>query len=433
MDSLGDALSIDDHWGKIIATSDGGYLANAATFDRRSTILIKMDGELEIEFIREYIDTINRTNFIYKLMETEQGYFLYGSLQLPNLKIVGHIRQMDFGGNLIWEKQYDFATNGTYIADMEKVNDSTFVMGTAETLVPFTFFQNGSGRAGIYYLDIHGNILSSWQSGVEPAIGYMRHIMVTPEKDLIVAGNQHQTYSPPPLEYPIGQRVLTRIGPDFQVQWSKTYGPVEDLEFMDGPFDFLPTNDGSFAGFGEKRINIGPGESDGHGWVYKIAPDGTTDWDRDFSTPFPYIDNYSGSLYSGGILSSNSIIGVGTAKNWDNGSRFAWVVKLTQEGCMDTLFVCTGSSSTQVTVPQQVGALTIAPNPAHDQTLVSFDGPLTAGRVLLFDIYGRNLGAYNLRDGQVVVPTGQLPTGVYFLSCYDGAVLLTTQRLVVSH
>lgn len=379
LDSLGDALAVDDYWGKVIATSDGGYLANAATYNRRSTILIKMNGELEIEFLKEYIDTINRANFMYKLMETAQGYFLYGSLQLPNLNIIGHIRYTDFEGNITWQKQYDFAQHGTSILDMEKVTDSTFVMGTAETLVPFTLLQNGSGRAGIYYLDIHGNILSSWKSEPEPAIGYMRNIMVTPEKDLIVAGNQHQTYSPPPLEYPIGQRVLTRISPDFQVKWSKTYGQVADLEFMNGPYNFAPTNDGSFAGFGEKRIYVDPGESDGHGWVYKIAPDGTTDWERNFPTPFAYSDNYSGRLYDGGVLSSNSIIGVGTAENWDTGSRFAWVVKLTPEGCMDTLLVCGDASGTHVTVPQQVGALTIAPNPANARWLPSTVRSPTAG------------------------------------------------------
>jgi hypothetical protein len=433
LDSLGDRLSISDYWGKVIATSDGGYLANAATYNRRSTILIKMNGELEIEFLKEYIDTINSTNFMYKLMETAQGYFLYGSLQLPNLKIIGHIRHTDFEGNITWEKQYDFAQHGTYIVDMEKVTDSTFVMGTAETLVPFTFFQNGSGRAGIYYLDMHGNILSSWKSEPEPAIGYMRNIMVTPEKDLIVAGNQHQTYSPPPLEYPIGQRVLTRISPDFQVQWTKNYGPVGDLEFMDGPFDFVSTPDNCYLGVGNKDVSPSlTSPLPWNGWAYKFKPDGTTDWERDFTSPPPLNSSYSGVLYGAGVLSSGNIVAAGYVAA-DNGSRFAWVVKLTQEGCMDTLLVCGDASGTHVTVPQQVGALTMAPNPAHDQTVVAFDGPLTDGRVLLFDIYGRNVGVYQLQNGQVVVPTEQLPTGVYFLSCYSGPILLTTQRLMVAH
>ena len=67
IDSLGDKLAVSEDSGKIISTSDGGYAATAATVQRESAFLIKLNHELEVEFIKEYPDTINLSNFDYQI------------------------------------------------------------------------------------------------------------------------------------------------------------------------------------------------------------------------------------------------------------------------------------------------------------------------------------------------------------------------------
>ncbi len=81
LDSLGDKLSISDNWGKIIKTSDNGYMATAAPVARDAALLIKLDNDLNIIFIKEYVDTTLISNFWYNLREVKNGYLLYGVQQ----------------------------------------------------------------------------------------------------------------------------------------------------------------------------------------------------------------------------------------------------------------------------------------------------------------------------------------------------------------
>mgnify|MGYP006897145780 CR=1 FL=1 len=47
LDSLGEPLAVDKHWGGIIETKNGGYAAIGATVGRESAFLIKLDQNLE--------------------------------------------------------------------------------------------------------------------------------------------------------------------------------------------------------------------------------------------------------------------------------------------------------------------------------------------------------------------------------------------------
>lgn len=58
--------------------------------------------------------------------------------------------------------------------------------------------------------------------------------------------------------------------------------------------------------------------------------------------------------------------------------------------------------------------LSLFPNPAVEQVQIKLDQPLD-GQVEVFDTSGKTLSLYHLRNGQVVIPTGQLPAGMYFI------------------
>ncbi|MFQ6606019.1 MAG: hypothetical protein ACE5D8_10805, partial [Fidelibacterota bacterium] len=106
LDSLGDKFAVDKHWGKIIKTTDGGYAMTAATVYRKSAFLIKLSHDLEVEFIKEYPDTVNLANYSYKLLEISDGYLLYGFIQRPNFLDDAFIRRVDKQGNTVWFNYY---------------------------------------------------------------------------------------------------------------------------------------------------------------------------------------------------------------------------------------------------------------------------------------------------------------------------------------
>lgn len=84
-DSLNDHLAMDKYWGKMIPTSDGGFAFNAATIFRHSSLLIKMNNNLEIDFIKEYADSNLVSNFNSNVLEVDNGYIIYGTVQLPSI------------------------------------------------------------------------------------------------------------------------------------------------------------------------------------------------------------------------------------------------------------------------------------------------------------------------------------------------------------
>ncbi len=98
LDSLGDHYTNGTYWGDIIATEDGGYALTAAAFYRNSAFLIKLKNDLEVEFIKEYNDTINLSTFNYRLLEIKNGYLLYGNIQRPNFVGNAFVQRVDKTG-----------------------------------------------------------------------------------------------------------------------------------------------------------------------------------------------------------------------------------------------------------------------------------------------------------------------------------------------
>ncbi|HFA50051.1 MAG TPA: hypothetical protein ENJ95_13665, partial [Bacteroidetes bacterium] len=87
LEPFGDFYSIGKNWGDITTTFDGGYAMTASALVGNSAYLIKIDHDLEVEFIKEYPDTVNLSNFSYKVLETKDGYLLYGDIQMPDFNL----------------------------------------------------------------------------------------------------------------------------------------------------------------------------------------------------------------------------------------------------------------------------------------------------------------------------------------------------------
>ncbi|MFQ5446392.1 MAG: hypothetical protein ACE5FF_05610, partial [Saprospiraceae bacterium] len=236
LDSLDDVLTIDKLWGKIIKTSDGGYAITAATFYRESAFLIKVSHNLEVEFIKEYPDTVNLSNYFYKLFEISDGYILYGGIQRPNFQNQGFIRRVDYEGNTIWFDYFGPYDNSDNLLDGQKINDSLYVFaGVVRNIT-----QNQS-ISTILLVDEYGNVVDEWESEIEPEIGYFRKILLTPEGGFLTFGLQ-------PVDI-IGSTVLVqptlaKLSADFEIEWVKPYGLIASLNSQVRFLDIEPTSDG---------------------------------------------------------------------------------------------------------------------------------------------------------------------------------------------
>ena len=124
-DPYGDFFSIDKTWGKISKVSDGGYVMTSAPLFRDGAVLIKVNHNLELEFMTEYRDTINLSHFNYKKpIELADGFLLFGSIQRPNYEMDPFVRRVDEQGNTLWFKYFGDYNIYDSFNDAAQINDS---------------------------------------------------------------------------------------------------------------------------------------------------------------------------------------------------------------------------------------------------------------------------------------------------------------------
>lgn len=429
LDASDDELSIGLDWGKIIKTSDGGYAATAAPLISNSALLIKMDHNLQVEFIKEYPDTINRSNFDYNLIEVNGGYLLFGSIQKLDYYVDGFVKYVDQNGTLTWELNFANTLYDNRVLDIGIINDSTFVCVTVEGITPFSFFEVEHSRSGIYSFNLQGEITNTWQSEIDPEIGYLRKVIPLEDGTFITYG-----LAPKGL---VGttrtvKSTLAKFDHAFSMNWLHEFGTIIHSFTYNRMYDFCETIDGHFVGAGNKAVKIGDEPTKGHGWMYKFSTQGDSIWGRHFPTPFPDFYPYGGTLYGVDVLSSGSIVAGGTAN--DTQYNYCWIVKMTNDGCMDTLF-CQITSITDMPHETHDFSILAYPNPAHDFLNLSFSEIAQPARLRLFDLHGRMVHQQVLPpfSEQMVIDTRLFSPGIYFIEIQRVANAVERVKIVITH
>jgi len=419
-DSLGDKLSVHEKWGKIIKATSGGYLLTTAPLVRKSAILIKLTSDLEISFIKEYTDTTLISNFWYIPLEVEGGYLLYGVVQHPDLKVVGVVKDVNHSGDILWDKQYSFTAYDSYITDLRPYSDSTFIMITSESVNPSSNPWLNEYRYGIHILDYQGNIIKQYHS---PSLGFIRNVIPIENGDFITYGLERKDIY---FNTELLQSELTRFDSNFNIKWSFNFGNIRSIGAKQLQ-RFGRTVDGHFVGVGQFSAKNGSDPSRGHGWIYKFSAEGDSIWGRNFPTPL-LPDEYpnGGILYGVGTLSSGNIVAGGTAE--DDNSRYCWIVKVTNDGCMDTLFCQTSSVDSPF---EETDDVNIYPNPTTSHFII--DSRFAIHKVLLFDSYNHIIYETNVDASQksISLPSN-IASGLYFVQICTKKGGIISKKLMVN-
>ena len=428
LDTLGEPLAIDRHWGKIIPTSDGGFAMTAATAGRESAFLIKTDWDLNVEFVKEYPDTVNLSNFWYTPIETHDGYILYGSIQQPDFIIRPFARKVDKQGNTLWFNLYgDGQQDVEIFFKGQQVNDTLFVFGG----VKGSLLENEDlSRAIVVYINDKGELKDSWLSGPWPDVGYIRNLKVLPDGDLLLFGQHIHEIGD---NYVLLQPTLTRMTPGFDKKWVRHFGRIDRAEvrimFLD--MAFLP--DGGLVGAGHGLFDV-DNKSEDSGWLMKFNTDGDSIWSRyDFPAGLPVDSLLEDTFFGGvGVLSSGSIVAGGTATTWYE--QTIWLVKVGADGCME-VFDCG-----LVPVAERAGEterkVVVYPNPASEVLNIAFSEAMNlGGEIGLYDLHGCLVLNRPIERGakEISVNTGTVPPGFYFYEVKGYEGVLQAGKVVIEH
>jgi hypothetical protein len=376
----GDYYNIGRFWGRIVAAPDGGYAMNAAPYISNSTVLIKVDNAFNVEFIKEYPDTVNLSNYFYKLLAVPNGYLIYGSTQKPDTYDDGTIRYVDKAGETIWLKSFSSQFSRT-TKDIRHKSGSVYIA----SFVTDSNAASTDGFTSFLEFDLSGNEFDFWHSEVTPDIGFSRTIIKADSTGILHYGRRPSGFSWGGTL--LLQPALSRLNSDYEEEWVSHFGKIGSPSSSGDLYDFVATPDGNYIGAGKSAIKTGSDPSRVAGWLYKFSPQGDSIWDRKIDAPYPppVYDN-SGFFAKIGVLSSGNIIMGGTAEQV--GIGMCWLVKMTLDGCLDTLFCQPVSSSAAVPVEEMAG-VSVSPNPAENKATVLYDATQDfEGHIFIYDIKG---------------------------------------------
>jgi hypothetical protein len=413
LDTLGRDLVINSSSRKIKPTKDNGYIFMVATPQDRDAILYKVNANFEIQFKLEFKDSVLFSNFDYRVLETTDGYLVYGSTQKPNYQIVGFIRHIDKSGNKLWEKEYLYSGENNWVLSTQFINDSTIISCHSITINFSTF----SGYSALRIIDLKtGNTLKSMDTAADTQDQFMTHVKPTPDGGFVTYGIE---LVGPNATFYETQSSFTKYDSNLQIEWKKHWGRRTFLQnaffmhetYLDQNNDLVTIGrtfkDTLYQGISNYDVRMG--------WVIKYTEQGDSIWSRLIPLTVPHdLGNVDKNIYGGGILSSGSIVAGGMVQI---GSKYySWLIKLTPDGCLENLFSCApNSSSTVEQVYEAQQALSIVPNPAQDQVTLIADPNTHAKELVIVDALGRIHISYPISPNEVYIQlnTSTLPTGLY--------------------
>jgi hypothetical protein len=425
VDSLGDKLSVSKSWGSIVQTSDGGYALTAATINRRSALLIKLRHNLEVEFIKEYIDTLLLSNFNYTVKETKHGYVLYGSMQKLGGQIVGFVRHVDKQGNVEWTIEYGNDALQSRVTAVDVWKDSIIIIGASK----FVALNPDLNIETIEFINLDGDILKSWESGIEPETGIIRGIIPTDDDGVIAYG----LYA---VEWingstPLNQSTLTKFDAQFNIEWNRRFGEIKSINAGHILKIFEQTHDGNYIAAGEHTFKVDNVPTQLGGWLYHFAPKGDSLWYEVIKPPLPNMVGNGGYFGGVGVLSSGNVIAGGTATEWSDYT--IWFVKI---ACSDSLF-CSEPLATTNPLSLDIATLEVYPNPANGTFSISIPTDLglsVDSEIRLFDAVGKLVRTEQLPENirTIELNPENLSNGIYFVGLWNNGKLKTFETLVIS-
>ncbi len=421
LDSLGDRLAVDKTWGKIIPTSDGGFAMTAATVFRRSAFLIKTDSDFNIEFIKEYPDTVNLSNFHYKLFEIPDGFMLYGRIQRPNFLSRPFVRKVDKQGNTVWFKFYGSDDITDTFVSGDVFRDSMFIFGGVKGGATVDL-----SSAQIYILNSSGIVVEEWNSGPHPEMGWLRLFSVLDSDKILIFGQYLIE-----VQNLIVQPTLSLLDMDTgDFDWIEHFGTVDRAERRIQFWDMEPLSGSGFIGAGQSRIEVN-GQSEQSGWLMKFNTEGDSIWSRYDFPDFP-VDSLGDTFFGGvGVLSSGSIVAGGTATLWNE--QAIWLVKVTPDGCLEVIDC--GPVPTTVRPAEEKG-LDIYPNPADGTLTVSLqEAAKSSGSIEFYSLGGHLVSSKGFAFGakEVSIVVADIPDGFYFVKAISRGRTLQVGKVIINH
>jgi hypothetical protein len=167
------------------------------------------------------------------------------------------------------------------------------------------------------------------------------------------------------------------------------------------------------------------------GFLCRVDDDCNPVWQR-LDTAFVEDEYATNKLAASGFLSSGSIIACGQSVNWAEEKSYAWLLKITPDGCIDTLFCNPIVSALSVPVPEPI-AVQVFPNPSNNQVLFNTI-PTASFRLEILNLQGLIVTSLKTdHRNTLTLDVSNYASGMYFYRFYSETGIMSIGKFLVQH
>ncbi len=420
-----DLLTADGN--NIIRLGNGGYAGVSTTFTgHQASVTIFDEGGAPLS------NKIYGVNGIFtliarRILEMPDGGILIGGVvQKFDYSLENFVKRIDPSGNQLWSRAYGEALKNDIVQSLIKADDNTFVVGGGRVSPQGTPIPDTWGKSWIFAIDSMGLMKWEWFSPINEEVTVAglhqteggRWIYLTATHEIISADKT-------------GNRIkVVRRDSNFNLLWERVLSPLGPSINQLG--DLSPTPDGNWIASGTWAYKTGPGQDDitFYNCIFKLNDQGDTLWSVRLKAPL----GYDGLSYPGGlaVLPSGSAIWALWFDRYEPApaQSFGWLIKVDNDGCVDTLCQMSGLSPELppvATVPVQV-----YPNPAHNEVTFEMPELTTPALIKTFDYSGNLLWVHEFHN-KAVWQTQNLPAGLYFYTLSSDKFKTRSGKITVIH
>lgn len=408
---------------EIIKTTDGGYLLIQNTYVGREGVLVKLSHEGEMEFYKKYPPAL--TSGYRKVLELDDGYLISGYLQMQDYNIDIFVMKTDKQGNTLWQKTYGDANLRDYMGSIIKINANHFVLGAGRSTTASTPFMSAWGRSRMIVIDSLGEVIDDWLGEKNKETGIIGLNKLS--DGWLYATRTYEIY--PTAGWGSYCKIVRRDD-NYNLVWERIVSPTAYSGNV--MIDIKPTPDGNWIAAGEwatPLLFIPPNTWEQYlpAFTYKFTTDGDSLWSRQDTIFWDSDTLCSSEAYVGGVavLPSGSIITTGYTDRYcaDPQRSFGWVMKISKDGCIDTLCVTTGLDIQ----PYEKDDIVVYPNPTSGVIYIDNCQGCAAE---VFDARG-SLARQQQNVSSQIDLLG-LPDGMYMVRLSNGKIYYN-KKIIKSH
>ena len=446
MDTLGNVIDYKFHYdssgghyafggfhnGFIKVKDNSGYILIAGLLGG-GALVIKLNNEGDIVWIKEYFDDNTLTTIPKEVVEVDDGFIIGGRGQSLGYEVQLHLMKIDRDGNKMWERTYGNYNRFDFLSNIIVVNNNEIVVG-AEDSKNTSIWQNMDYSTRIFAVDSLGNIKWNWKSANSLDEIWIRGL----NKD----SNGNWVYASAAAEYEGGG--WRKIQPKLIIRDS-AFNLIEEKIFddFDGDdnhfYNLIPVSDGGWLGVGTNTELVPEpifyAIGHGYAWMNRMNESGDSLWQRNeltFPDTLPFTTKQI--LHSVVELPSGSFIAAGYYNLWDP-NTYGILMKVNKHGCMEEA-ICTPTIVSTVNATEEKTHMLIYPNPTSQDIIIDYQLSHVPKQLTLsiHNITGKTVHTQSLlaHEGSVRIELNEnLPAGTYFCHLIGDGQVIDVERFVL--